>query len=139
MYIIVGHSIEAGWFLLDLAVRKNRPELIETAIQKFMINPFNYGWDKELGGIYYFLDVDGWSPAQLEWDMKLWWPHNEAMISFLMAYKHTKDVKYLNLFAQVFDYSYSHVSTNVLPFTNKKKKITKKNPNHSVDRKKCLE
>lgn len=107
-----GHSIEAGWFLLDLAIRKNRTELAETAIQTFMINPYNYGWDKQYGGLYYFLDVDGWSPAQLEWDLKLWWPHNEAMISFLMAYKHTKNVKYLDIFAQIFDYSYSHFVDN---------------------------
>ncbi|XP_052072486.1 N-acylglucosamine 2-epimerase-like [Mytilus californianus] len=107
-----GHSIEAGWFLLDLAIRKKRTELAETAIQTFMINPYNYGWDKQYGGLYYFLDVDGWSPAQLEWDLKLWWPHNEAMISFLMAYKHTKNVKYLDIFAQIFDYSYSHFVDN---------------------------
>ena len=75
-----------------------------------MINPFNYGWDKEHGGIYYFLDVDGWSPVQLEWDLKLFWPHNEAMISFLMAYKHTKDTKHLDTFSKIFDYCYSHVS-----------------------------
>jgi len=25
--------------------------------------------------------------------MKLWWAHTEAMITFLMAYKETKDVK----------------------------------------------
>ncbi|XP_063427778.1 N-acylglucosamine 2-epimerase-like [Mytilus trossulus] len=103
-----GHAIEAGWFLLDLASRTNKTELAETAIQTFMINPYNYGWDKQYGGLYYFLDVDGWSPAQLEWDLKLWWPHNEAMISFLMAYKHTKNVKHLDIFAQIFDYSYSH-------------------------------
>lgn len=103
-----GHSIEAGWFLLDLAIKKNKPDLVQTAIQTFMINPFNYGWDKEHGGIYYFLDVDGWSPVQLEWDLKLFWPHNEAMISFLMAYKHTKDTKHLDTFSKIFDYCYSH-------------------------------
>lgn len=54
--------------------------------------------------------MDGWSPTQLEWDMKLWWPHNEAMIAFLMAYKVTQDEKFLVSFGQIFDYSYSHVS-----------------------------
>ena len=109
-HLFSGHSIEAGWFLLDLAIKKNKPELVQTAIQTFMITPFNYGWDKEHGGIYYFLDVDGWSPVQLEWDLKLFWPHNEAMISFLMAYKHTKDTKHLDTFSKIFDYCYSHVS-----------------------------
>jgi hypothetical protein len=27
--------------------------------------------------------------AQLEWNMKLWWPVNEAMIAFAMAYEET--------------------------------------------------
>ena len=61
-------------------------------------------------GLYYFLDVDGWSPTQLEWNMKLWWPHNEAMIALLMAYQFTKDAVYMQKFEQVFHYCYTHVS-----------------------------
>lgn len=53
------------------------------------------------------------SPVLLEWDMKLWWPHNEAMISFLMAYKETRDLVHIDRFAQVFDYCYKHVSIKV--------------------------
>ena len=45
--------------------------------------------------------------------MKLWWPHNEAMISFLMAYKKSKNPQYLDRFGEVFEYSYKHVS--ILP------------------------
>lgn len=74
-----------------------------------MERPFEYGWDKQHGGLYYFLDADGWSPVQLEWDMKLWWAHNEALIAFLMAYQETRDKRHLDRFAQIFDYSYSHV------------------------------
>ena len=64
-------------------------------------------------GLYYFLDVDGWSPTQLEWNMKLWWPHNEAMIALLMAYQLTKDQVCLEKFDQVFRYCYKHVKTNL--------------------------
>lgn len=103
-----GHSIEAGWFLLQYAIQQNDESLKNTAIQKFMINPFEYGWDNEYGGIFYFMDVDGFSPVQLESDMKLWWVHNESMISFLMAYKETGDQAHLDRFAKIFDYSYSH-------------------------------
>lgn len=28
--------------------------------------------------------------VQLEWNMKLWWPHCEALIAFAYAYKVTK-------------------------------------------------
>ena len=41
----------------------------------------NYGWDKEYGGIYYFMDRKGCPPQQLEWDQKLWWVHIETLIS----------------------------------------------------------
>ena len=33
---------------------------------------FEIGWDKQFGGLFYFLDANGFSPTQLEWDMKLW-------------------------------------------------------------------
>lgn len=91
------------------AMRTGDQQLKQTAISSFIERPFEYGWDQEHGGLYYFLDADGWSPVQLEWDMKLWWAHNEALIAFLMAYKETGDLNHLKKFAQIFDYSYSHV------------------------------
>ena len=33
--------------------------LITTAIEKFINNPFDYGWDPAHGGLFYFLDADG--------------------------------------------------------------------------------
>ena len=39
--------------------------------------------------------------------MKLWWPHNEAMIAFLMAHKLTSDESLWEDFKTVADYSYS--------------------------------
>ncbi|XP_061187726.1 N-acylglucosamine 2-epimerase-like [Saccostrea echinata] len=106
--MIPGHSIEAGWFLLSEATRSGDDDLKKVAITSFIVRPFEYGWDQEQGGLFYFLDVDGWCPVQLEWDMKLWWAHNEALIAFLMAYKETKDPTHLEKFAQIFDYCYSH-------------------------------
>ncbi|XP_048738728.1 N-acylglucosamine 2-epimerase-like [Ostrea edulis] len=106
--MLPGHAIEAGWFLLRHATRSGDDELKRMAINSFIVCPFEYGWDMEYGGLFYFMDADGWSPVQLEWDMKLWWAHNEALIAFLMAYKETKDPAHLDKFAQIFDYSYSH-------------------------------
>ena len=111
-----GHAIEAGWFLLQLAQKKQDAALKTTAIDTFIKASFQRGWDAEHGGIFYFLDVDGESPVQLEWDMKLWWPHCEALIAFLMAYTATGDRQLLQQFATVFDYSYSRVRLLVLCF-----------------------
>ena len=37
--------------------------------------------------------------------MKLWWPHNEALISSLMLYRDTKKEEYLDTFFRVLEYS----------------------------------
>ncbi|KAK7798152.1 hypothetical protein U0070_012322 [Myodes glareolus] len=44
----------------------------------------------------------------LEWDMKLWWPHSEAMIAFLMAFSDTGDPALFQIFNQVAEYTFSH-------------------------------
>lgn len=62
-----GHAIEAMWFIMDLGKRLNRPELIEKA-KNITLTMLEYGWDKEYGGIYYFMDRNGYPPQQLEWD-----------------------------------------------------------------------
>lgn len=38
------------------------------------------------GGILYFLDAGGVCPQELEWDMKLWWPHCEALVACSMGH-----------------------------------------------------
>nr|XP_006006263.1 PREDICTED: N-acylglucosamine 2-epimerase [Latimeria chalumnae] len=103
-----GHAIEAGWFLLRYALKHGDLELKTTAIEKFMMLPFESGWDQEHGGLLYFQDVDGHCPTQLEWSMKLWWPHCEALIAFLMAYRETKDPRALENFTRLFDYTFTH-------------------------------
>ena len=54
-----GHAIECGWFLLDLANKIGDNALVKTAIEDFIEKPLSYGWDKEFGGIFYFLDSEG--------------------------------------------------------------------------------
>ena len=106
-----GHAIEAGWFLLNYAQARDDDDLKRTAIEKFIELPFAIGWDSENSGLCYFLDADGFSPTQLEWNMKLWWPHCEALIAFLMAYKETKSSKHFESFCKVFEYTWTHVSS----------------------------
>ena len=68
---------------------------------------FTKGWDakEEGGGLLYFMDVDGYSPTQLEWSMKLWWPHCEALVAYSLLYRHTRDYRHLRRFLQVMDYT----------------------------------
>lgn len=46
---------------------------------------------------------------QFEWNMKVWWVHTETLISYLMAYKETRDPDLLEKFGIVFDYCYTKV------------------------------
>ena len=103
-----GHALEAGWFLLEYAEETNNNGLRDIALDKFIQLPFKTGWDKIHGGLFYFLDVDGFSPVQLEWNMKLWWPNCEAMISFLMAFKVTKNETFLASFTEVMNYTFTN-------------------------------
>lgn len=66
------------------------------------------GWDKEYGGLLYFVDLEGKPPEQLEWDMKLWWPHTEALYALLLAYSITADPEYESWYCKMHDWTFSH-------------------------------
>ena len=102
-----GHGIEAMWFIMDLGVRLHRPELIRKAVET-TLQLLEFGWDKQYGGIFYFMDCKGFPPQQLEWDQKLWWVHIEALISLIKGYRLTGSKECLRWFEKVHDYTWSH-------------------------------
>jgi len=102
-----GHGIEAMWFIMDLAERTGNKTLAEKA-KDITLQILEYGWDSKYGGIFYFLDVKGHPPQQLEWDQKLWWVHVETLISLLKGYLHTGDERCMEWFEKVHDYTWRH-------------------------------
>lgn len=102
-----GHSMENSWFLMNEGIYSDDKEVISKALN-LLDWMLELGWDKEYGGFYYFVDINGRPCEQLEWDMKLWWVHDEALISTLMAYGLTKDEKYWKWFERVHEYAFSH-------------------------------
>lgn len=92
----------------------NNLELCNTAIKQFIEMPYHYGWDKQFDGLYYYLDKEGHSPTQLEWNMKLWWVHCEALVATLMAYQTTLDPNHWLMFKQVFEYVVDHVRLKLI-------------------------
>ena len=102
-----GHAIEAMWFIMDLGKRLNRTDLIQKAVDT-TLKMVEYGWDKEQGGIFYFMDRKGFPPQQLEWDQKLWWVHVEALISLLKGYQLIGSKDCLNWFEKIHNYTWSH-------------------------------
>lgn len=102
-----GHSLEAMWFIMDLGVRLHRPELIEKAV-RIALRTIDYGWDRQYGGIFYFLDRLGHPQQQLEWDQKLWWVHIESMITMIKGYLLTGSPECLAWYERLHDYTWSH-------------------------------
>ena len=102
-----GHGIEAMWFLMDIAERRNNPKLAEKC-SDIALNILKFGWDKKYGGIFYFLDAQGHPPQQLEWDQKLWWVHLETLISLIKGYRMTGRKELLNNFLKLHEYSWKH-------------------------------
>lgn len=101
-----GHCIETAWFLLEEAkYRNNDTELINTALT-ILDWSWEWGWDKEFGGIINFKDCKGFSCQDYAQDMKFWWPQTEAIIATLYAYQMSGDEKYLDMHKQISDWSY---------------------------------
>ncbi|MDO5557991.1 MAG: AGE family epimerase/isomerase [Oscillospiraceae bacterium] len=100
-----GHDIECSWFLMEYAnsIGEEGKQIHENALKMFSY-AINAGWDKEYGGLLYFIDCLGNPPESYEHDMKLWWPHNEIMIASMMAYRDTSDISYLEWFDKTLDY-----------------------------------
>ena len=102
-----GHAIEAMWFIMDLGKRLGDKVLIEKAVQ-IALQEVEYGWDKQYGGIFYFMDRLGHPLQQLEWDQKLWWVHIETLITMIKGYELTGNEKCLEWFERVHEYVWSH-------------------------------
>ena len=102
-----GHSLEAMWFIMNLGVRSGDRKLIDKAVG-IALRTAEFGWDKEYGGIYYFMDRKGAPRLELEWDQKLWWVHLESMIAMIKGYQLTGSQECLKWFERLHDYTWSH-------------------------------
>ena len=98
-----GHDLEAMWFLMNIGIRRNDKALIDKAVE-IALSVISYGWDKEYGGIFYFMDRRGFPTQELEWDQKLWWVHIESAIAMIKGYRLTGNRECLDWFLKLDDY-----------------------------------
>lgn len=103
-----GHAIECSWFVLSELPFSNK-DLLKQAEDMFNWS-IERGWDKKYGGILYFVDVFNHPPEHYEHDMKLWWPHLEALIASLMLYKQTGKNQYIKWFKKIHKYAFKYLS-----------------------------
>lgn len=102
-----GHTIEAMWFIMDLAKRQEDDVIMRKAVE-VSLNALEFGWDHTYGGIFYFKDIKGAPLLQLEWDQKLWWVHAEALVCMLKGYLHTGDKRCWDWFEKLHKYIWDH-------------------------------
>jgi len=102
-----GHAIECAWFILHEGRLRDNKRFVELGL-KMLDWMWRWGWDEEHGGMFYFRDLRG-LPVQEYWhDMKFWWPHCEAIIATLLAWRATGDEKYARWHQTVHDWSFKH-------------------------------
>ena len=106
-FVNPGHGLESMWFVLQYAERIGDKALAARACD-YIDDLFEFGTDKQYGGIYYFMDALGKPHLELQHDMKLWWPHNEAIIAALFAYKLSGEERFLERFKSVDEWAWSH-------------------------------
>jgi len=102
-----GHAIETSWFLMEEGRFRGDDALVEEAC-RILEWSLEIGWDDEYGGLLYFVDVEGRPAEPYEHDMKLWWPHTEAIYAALLAYCLTGESKFLEWHAKVHEWAYAH-------------------------------
>lgn len=104
--VVPGHAIETAWFLLEEARYRRDDSLRDTAL-RILDGSLRLGWDEEYGGLLYYVDVRGKPCVQYEHDMKLWWPHNEAIYATLLAYHLTGRQEYACWYNRLHEYTYA--------------------------------
>ena len=102
-----GHGLEAMWFIMDIGARKQDHALIERA-KNIALDLMEFGWDEKYGGIFYFLDSKGYPVDHLDWDQKLWWVHQEAILAMLKGFAQTGDNRCWEWFLKLDDYAWQH-------------------------------
>lgn len=103
-----GHCIETSWFIFEEAKHRHwDKDLVNMALQ-ILDWSWEWGWDKEYGGIINFRDCRHFPVQDYSQDMKFWWPQTEAIIASLYAYQATGDEKYLAMHKQISDWTYVH-------------------------------
>ncbi len=102
-----GHALECAWFVMQEGRLQGNASYVQLGLT-ILDGMWERGWDREHGGILYFTDLRG-LPVQEYWhDMKFWWPHCEAIIATLLAWKLTGEERYAAMHQQVHEWSFGH-------------------------------
>lgn len=106
-FVMPGHAIESMWFVMHLARRRGDADTIRHAAEAMRWH-LEHGWDKEYGGIFLGLDLEGHEPYLPHADKKLWWPHTEALYGTLLAHELMGASWCMDWYDRVADWAWAH-------------------------------
>ncbi len=102
-----GHAIECAWFVMQEGRLRGDDRLVRLGAT-ILDWSWVRGWDEEHGGIHSFRDLHGTPVQEPCHDMKYWWPHCEAIIATLLAWRLTGDARYAAWHRLVHEWSFRH-------------------------------
>ena len=102
-FVNPGHALE-GCVFIQRQLRERPDAELADYMCKTTRRMLDWGWDDELGGIYYRTDAMGKPQFNNDAVLKAWWPQAEAMSAALGAYELTRDSEFLGYFRKIDDY-----------------------------------
>ena len=105
---VPGHVIECMWFLINIFEDMGDTETV-TECCKLIKKHIELAVDKEKGGLFLALDIDGKEPVF--WNKhtyKPWWVQVETLVATAYAYKHTGDKWYMDIHKEVFEFAFAN-------------------------------
>lgn len=101
-----GHNVELAWLLNRAADVLERPKnYYNDVIQKLVDHSLQYGFDKELGGVYRDGPHEG--PALIT--DKEWWQNSEVLVGYLDAFERLGDEKYFEAFYKTWEFDRNYM------------------------------
>ncbi|WP_415379146.1 AGE family epimerase/isomerase [Halosimplex sp. TS25] len=100
-----GHDLEGVWLAMEAADALGlSTDLYRDLFETLWDYALEYGYDDERGGFYFYGGFD--EPASFR--VKAWWVQAECMTSALRTYERTGDDRYLDVFAETWEFLDEH-------------------------------
>lgn len=106
--VVPGHVIESLWFQIHLR-RNAGQESTLPHLFRLLKRHLEFGWDEPYGGLFLAKDLHG--SDNIAWDypdVKLWWPHTEALYATFLAYILSGDEEFRQWYEKVKSYALEH-------------------------------
>lgn len=102
---VPGHGVECAWFMMFEARRKQDDEMLQSALTILRWH-LERAWDDEVGGLFWWLNIDGEEPYEKNWSYKLWWPHSEALLACLLGYELSGEAWCMDWYWKIHEYAF---------------------------------